>query len=160
MVRNTTSGRGLSRAFSRAAGNLACAFKNRLRRNTARPGQVSAKGFTLIELLIVMSLIGILASIAIPAYNKSVIRAREATLRKDLYHMREAIDKFYGDHETYPESLSELVEKSYIRKVPVDPLTRTSESWIEIPSDDGSGIFDVVSGSEEAGRGGVAYSEW
>ncbi len=136
MVRNIISGRRGARGFTLVA------------------------GFTLVELLIVMSLMGILASIAIPTYNKSVTRAREATLRKDLYHMREAIDNFYGDHEIYPDNLEELVDKSYIRVVPVDPLTGSSDSWIEIPSNDGSGIFDVVSGSEKAGRSGVPYSEW
>jgi len=123
-------------------------------------GLTLARGFTLVELLIVMSLMGILASIAIPTYNKSVTRAREATLRKDLYHMREAIDNFYGDHEIYPDSLEELVDKQYIRTIPVDPITGSKESWTEILSNDGSGIFDVVSGSEKAGRSGVAYSQW
>jgi len=125
-----------------------------------RRGEASKKGFTLIELLIVMSLIGILASIGIPTYNKSVIRAREAALRKDLYHMREAIDKYYADNESYPEDLYQLVDKKYIRKIPVDPFTRASDSWVELPSDGGSGIFDVVSGSEESSRSGVPYSEW
>ncbi len=123
-------------------------------------GRWRAGGFTLVELLIVMSLMGILASIAIPTYNKSVVRAREATLRKDLYHMREAIDNFYGDHEIYPDSLDELVDKQYIRIVPVDPFTGSSESWVEILSEDGSGIFDVVSGSDKVSRSGVAYSQW
>jgi len=163
MVRNIISGRGFLRGFSRVmgreTGNAACSSSCPLRL-VSRRSQVRAKGFTLVELLIVMSLMGILASIAIPTYNKSVIRAREATLRKDLYHMREAIDRFYGDHEIYPDSLDELVEKGYIRVVPVDPLTGDSDSWVEIPSNDNSGIFDVVSGSEESGRDGMAYSEW
>jgi general secretion pathway protein G len=116
-------------------------------------------GFTLIELMTVITIIAILAAIAIPMYQHSVTRAKEAALLEDLYQMRDALDKYYADHGEYPQALSSLVDKRYTRAIPVDPFTRSSETWLEVPSEDG-GIFDVHSGSELVGRNGIPYAEW
>lgn len=134
----------------------------RNRADFAGPG-----GFTLIELLIVMTIIGILASIAVPSYQRSLIRAREAVLAEDLYQMRQAIDAFFGDNSRYPDSLEELMEKKYLRGIPRDPFTNTAESWYIIsPEASAEGIpvpgrvFDVRSGSDLVGLNGVPYKEW
>ena len=117
-------------------------------------------GFTLIELMIVLTLIAILLSIAVPTYQNSLIKAREAALMEDLHMMRDAIDKYYSDTGKYPDAISELVEKKYLRAMPIDPFTGSTETWEEKQSDDGSGVYDVASGSDAAGRNGVAYNEW
>jgi general secretion pathway protein G len=124
-------------------------------------------GFTLIELLIVMTLIGILASIAVPSYKRSVIRSREAVLAEDLYQMRQSIDSFFADNSRYPESLQELVEKKYLRGIPRDPFTNSDETWYIIPPEptaEGTPVpgrvFDVRSGSDLVGLNGVPYKEW
>ncbi|MEE9614069.1 MAG: prepilin-type N-terminal cleavage/methylation domain-containing protein [Thermodesulfobacteriota bacterium] len=131
-------------------------------RSTAagRKAPVSGAGFTLIEIMVVLTLIAILASIAVPLYRNSVVKAREAALLENLYRMREAIDKYYADMDEYPPSLSELVEKKYIRTVPEDPVTKSSDTWVEVPAEEGSGVYDVHSGSELVGRSGTPYSEW
>lgn len=116
-------------------------------------------GFTLIELMIVISIIGILAGIAVPMYQRSVVRAREAVLKEDLYQMRDAIDKHFADHGRYPENLQELVEKKYLRALPVDPLT-ADDNWVEVPAEDEPGVFDVKSASTATGNNGIAYNEW
>ncbi|MCK5235750.1 MAG: prepilin-type N-terminal cleavage/methylation domain-containing protein [Deltaproteobacteria bacterium] len=120
----------------------------------------NSKGFTLIEVLIVMTLIAVLAAIAVPSYRSSVIKAREATLLEDLYVMRDSIDKYYSDKGSYPVSLSKLVEGKYIRSIPMDPFTNSSGTWVELYSDGGGGVFDVQSGSSMIGRNGVPYNEW
>lgn len=119
----------------------------------------TGRGFTLIELLIVMSLIGILAGIAVPHYQNSVIKAREATLKEDLYQLRDAIDKHYADIGTYPETLKELSNKKYIRALPIDPFTN-NDTWVEIPAEGAAGVYDVKSGSSLIGTNGVAYNAW
>jgi general secretion pathway protein G len=124
-------------------------------------------GFTLIELLIVMTIIGILASIAVPSYQRNVIKAREAVLAEDLYQMRHAIDAFFADNSRYPDSLEELVEKKYLRQIPRDPFTRDTKTWYIIspePAAEGTPVpgqvFDVRSGSDLVGLNGVPYKEW
>jgi general secretion pathway protein G len=107
-------------------GKSGCGFVNRL-------------GFTLIELMIVVSIIGILAAIAAPNYNRGIIKAKEAVLSEDLYNFRNTIDQFHADHGKYPDSLSELTEKGYMRGLPKDPFTKQSDTWVTIaPPDEGS----------------------
>lgn len=110
--------------------------------------------------MIVITIIGILAGIAVPMYQKSVVRAREAVLKEDLYQMRDAIDKHYADHGKYPDYLGELVEKKYLRALPVDPFTGSGDRWVEVSSDDEDGVYDVKSASTETGANGIAYNEW
>lgn len=122
----------------------------------------SVIGFTLIELMVVMTVIALLISIAVPRYFHSIDNAKEATLKQSLSVMREAVDKFYGDYERYPNSIQELVTKKYIRAVPVDPITETAESWVIIsPGLDTTGsVYDIKSGAVGNAKDGSAYSEW
>jgi len=125
------------------------------------------RGFTLIELLIVMTIIGILAAITVPSYQRSVIRSRETVLAEDLFQMRHAIDAYFADNSCYPEALEDLVEKRYLRGIPVDPFTRSAETWeIVSPETPDSGetpcgsLYDVHSGSDLVGLDGMPYNEW
>ena len=120
------------------------------------------RGFTLIELLVVMAVIATLLTIAVPRYFRSIQRSREAVLKQDLTTLRESIDKFYGDTGKYPQTLAVLVEKRYMRSIPVDPIARTAEKWMVVNSDDpeDNGVKDVKSGAEGAGENGVPYAEW
>ncbi len=117
-------------------------------------------GFTLLELLAVLSIISLLASIAVPMYQRSVTRAREAVLMEDLYQMRDAIDKYYVDRNEYPLDITVLVDLKYLRGIPVDPLTGTTDEWTFVNAENGIGIFDIHSGSSDTGRNGIPYSEW
>ena len=130
-------------------------------------GKKSEKGFTLIELLIVMTVIGILASIVVPNYQRHLIKAREAVLMEDLYQMRRAIDAYFADHIRYPESLDDLVASKYLRDIPRDPFTQSTETWEEIPptpSLEGEiaegGLEDVRSGDDRVGLNGIPYRDW
>jgi len=120
------------------------------------------RGFTLIELLVVMAVIATLLTIAVPRYFRSIQRSREAVLKQDLTTLRESIDKFYGDTGKHPQTLAALVEKRYLRSIPVDPIARTAEKWMVVNSDDpeDNGVKDVKSGAEGAGENGVPYGEW
>ena len=119
-----------------------------------------AHGFTLIELLIVVSIIGILATLAVPSYQASVIKAREAALRQDLFAMRDVLDQHRADQGKYPPSLQALVSAGYLRAIPTDPFTNSSTSWQEITNVAEGGIFDVFSGSEFVGTNGMPYNRW
>lgn len=130
-------------------------------------GKDSQSGFTLIELLIVMTIIGILASIVVPNYQRNLIKAREAVLMEDLYQMRRAIDAYFADNISYPESLDALVAGKYIRDIPRDPFTQSSDTWEEIPptpSIEGNiaegGLEDVRSGDDRVGLNGIPYRDW
>lgn len=130
---------------------------------TARKlGHRFGRGFTLIELMVVMVIIALLLTIAVPRYFDHVDRAREVTLQESLNVMRDAIDKYYGDTGKYPETLDELVTRRYLRRVPVDPLTDSSSTWIVVPPPlpAPSGVYDVHSGAPGKGRTGTPYREW
>jgi general secretion pathway protein G len=129
---------------------------------TGNAARGRAVGFTLIELLVVMSIIAVLLTIAVPRYFKALERSRETVLRQDLSVMREAIDKHLGDYGQYPDSLAALVERRYIRAVPVDPFTKAADSWVPVVSEDADhpGIRDVHSAAEGNGIDGTAYREW
>ena len=124
-------------------------------------------GWTLIELLVVISIIMILASMALVEYRNSVTAAKEATLRSQLFTMRDAIDQYYADKAKYPESLQTLVSESYLRALPRDPFTTSSDTWQTVAAEpEGSnvtasaGIFDVKSGYEGTSLDGSRIADW
>lgn len=138
-----------------------------------RPG--SAGGFTLIELIVVIAIIGILATIALPALKQVPRRATEAVLKNDLRAMRDVIDQFYADNGHYPPGLESLVEKGYLRKIPIDPITKSADTWelvleeidpeeqpaeTDLAEGGQPGIADVHSGSPAIAIDGSAYSQW
>jgi general secretion pathway protein G len=124
-------------------------------------------GFTLIELMVVIALIAVLAGMGVVQYRNSVVRTKEAVLREDLFRMRDAIDQYYADKAKYPASLEALVTDGYLRQVPKDPITLSTDSWQTIfsepdPSNPEAeiGIFDVKSGSDGTSIDGSRYAEW
>jgi general secretion pathway protein G len=123
---------------------------------------VQKRGFTLIELLVVMSIIGLLLTVAVPQYFRTIRRSKETVLRHDLSVLRESIDKYYADIGEYPEALPTLVEKHYIRSVPVDPFTKSAETWVLVASEDPDhpGLRDVHSGSPNLAFDGSPFVSW
>jgi len=124
-------------------------------------------GFTLIELMIVMAIIGILATLAIPSFVVAVKHAREAVLKEDLQTMRTAIDSYTMDKQKAPQSLDDLIQDGYLKKIPEDPMTHSKDTWVTDTSDamysldeTESGINNVHSGSEATGSDGQPYSSW
>jgi len=125
---------------------------------------VRARGFTLIELLLVLVLVALLASLVAPVVTGSIQRARESTLKADLYELRKAIDDHYADLGAYPAELDELVKKRYLRRIPVDPVTEKRDTWTLIRAEDdraaGKGILDIRSGSQERASDGTYFKDW
>jgi general secretion pathway protein G len=125
-------------------------------------------GFTLIELMIVMAIIGVLMMVAVPRFEGAIRQAREAALKEDLHVMRTAIDAYTMDKQKAPQSLDDLIQDGYLKSVPVDPFTRSNDTWVTDTSDamysldqtDSGGIADVHSGSQEESSDGQPYSSW
>lgn len=122
----------------------------------------SRKGFTLIELLVVLGIIALLLTLAIPRYFPTVDGAKETILADNLRNMRDVLDQYYADRGRYPDSLEQLVEKKYLRNLPVDPITESTTTWILVPPEDASkgSIYSIRSGAPGTGRNGKPYSEW
>ena len=130
-------------------------------------GNLRRRGYTLIELVIVMAIISILVSIAVPLYQKSLLRTKESLLHNNLFTLRTVIDEYTFDKKKAPQTLEDLVNEGYLRAVPIDPITGTSTSWRLVMEDALSmvdqtqpGIFDVRSGSDLKSLEGTPYSEW
>jgi general secretion pathway protein G len=119
-------------------------------------------GFTLIELLVTLAIIALLLSLVGPRYFSNVTKAEETTLKHNLATLRDAIDKHYADNGKYPGSLEDLVQKRYIRALPLDPITQSATSWLLIPPEDPQkgAIFNVKSGAQGNARDGTPYSGW
>lgn len=129
-----------------------------------RPGRRSA-GFTLIELLVVLAVIALLLALAAPRYFDHIQRSREAVLRENLAVMRDAIDKFHADRGRYPDALSDLVTRRYLRAVPVDPVTDSRETWVTLPppagtATAGGAVYDVRSSAPGTGADGTPFESW
>jgi general secretion pathway protein G len=132
-----------------------------------RAARKNEGGFTLMELIIVMAIIAILVSISVPIYANMIRRAKEAVLREDLHTLRTAIDSYTVDKEKAPESLDDLVQAGYLKAIPVDPMTQSSETWITGESDTmtdidetQSGMNDVHSGAQNISSEGTTYNTW
>ncbi|MDC8757637.1 type II secretion system protein [Janthinobacterium fluminis] len=120
------------------------------------------RGFTLIELLVVLAIVALLLSLAVPRYFPSIVTAKETILADNLRNARATIDQFYGDTGRYPDSLEQLVEKKYLRALPVDPITDSTATWLLLaPPDEAKGnVYDLRSGAPGQDRSGKPYADW
>lgn len=133
----------------------------------ARSRKDRESGFTLIELMVVMLIIGVLLTIAVPSYNAAIKAAKESVLKEDLHVMRNAIDQYTMDKQKAPQSLQDLIDAGYLKTIPMDPMTRTTDGWVTQQSDamhsldqTDPGIDDVHSSAQETGSDGQPYSSW
>jgi len=125
------------------------------------------RGFTLVELLVVISLISILAAMGLVQYKNSILKTQESVLKTDLFRVRDAIDQYYADKGKYPASLDALVSDGYLRKIPEDPVTKSTDTWQTIPAEadpnnpsSEPGIYDIKSGAQGTALDGTNYSDW
>ncbi len=128
---------------------------------------VSRRGFTIVEMIIVMTIISIIMSLAIPVYQKSLVRAKESVLKNNLFTMRTVIDEYTYDKQKAPQDLRDLVDAGYLRSIPVDPMTGRSDTWRVVMEDSLAsvnqsepGIYQVLSGSTNKSLEGTSYNEW
>ena len=135
----------------------------------AKSRRAARRGFTLIELMIVISMMAILVSVAIPAYRESVVRARESVLRQNLFTMRSVISQYTLDKQKAPQALDDLVSGGYLKQIPMDPMTNRNDTWtadqdtdtiMSLDQQGEGGIVDVHSGSSGVGSDGTAYNTW
>jgi general secretion pathway protein G len=132
-----------------------------------RTGRQRRAGFTFVELMVVITIIVILITMAIPIYNNTIRRSKESVLKNNLFTLRSVIDSYTYDKQKAPQSLPDLVQAGYLREVPVDPMTGSNSTW-KVQIEDASasvsqsepGIFDVHSGSDKTGLDGTPYSDW
>ena len=133
----------------------------------ARRARKRLRGFTFVELMVVITIMVILITMAIPIYNRSIIRAKESVLKNNIFTLRTVIDQYSYDKGKAPSTLQELVTEGYLTKLPVDPMTGNNQGWRTVMEDASQsvsqsepGIFDVHSGSDKMGLDGTAYAEW
>jgi general secretion pathway protein G len=133
----------------------------------ARRIRTGRRGFTLVELMIVMTIITVIVSIAVPMYQKAIVGAKESVLRNNLFTLRTLIDEYTFDKQKAPQTLDDLVREGYLRQIPLDPMTSSNQTWRVIMEDatasvnqNEPGIFDVRSGADQTSLEGTAYSEW
>lgn len=117
-------------------------------------------GFTLIELLVVLAIMASLLTLVVPRYFQQTDRAAETVLKHNLVAVRDAIDKFFADTGRYPASLQELVDRKYLREIPLDPVTNSRDTWIIVPPESGAGVYDLKSGAPGADKNGSPYNNW
>jgi general secretion pathway protein G len=131
--------------------------------------RISSRGFTLIEIMIVIFVIAILVSVAVPAYNQSILRARESVLRQNLFTLRSVISQYTLDKQKAPQALDDLVSAGYLKQIPNDPMTTRNDTWttdqdtdviMSLDQQGEGGIIDVHSGSTGVGSDGTAYNTW
>jgi general secretion pathway protein G len=133
----------------------------------ARRSSSRSRGFTFVELMVVVTIMVIIISMAIPIYNKSVLRAKESVLHNNLYTLRTVIDNYTYDKQKAPQSLQDLVTEGYLQKIPMDPMTASNQTWKTVLEEASQsvnqsepGIFDVNSGSDKISLDGTPYREW
>ncbi len=121
-----------------------------------------SSGFTLIELLVVLGIVALMLTLAVPRYFPTIDAAKETMLVDNLRSVRSTIDQFYGDTARYPDSLAQLVEKKYLKALPIDPITESTETWILLAPEDGSpgNVYNIKSGASGNGRNGRPYADW
>ncbi|MGZ8198629.1 MAG: type IV pilin protein [Burkholderiales bacterium] len=124
--------------------------------------RTAPRGFTLVELMVVIAIVGTLLSIAVPRYFASVERSKEAVLKENLAVMRDAVQKYYADKGKYPDKLEELATAKYLRKIPMDPITASTTTWVVVPpkETEKGGVYDVQSGAQGKATDGTPYAEW
>jgi len=135
--------------------------------NKLRFPWAGSRGFTMIEMLVVMTLLVVLASMGMTQYRNSVTRAEEAVLKENLFRMNDAIDQFYADKNKWPSDLAELASEGYIREIPIDPMTKSKDTWTTTQAEPDAnnpasqvGIYAVKSGSDRIALDGTRYSDW
>lgn len=123
--------------------------------------RLKPNGFTFVELMVVMAIVAMLISIALPRYFEGLQRSREVVLKEDLNVIRKAIDHYHADKNTYPANLQILVSERYLKFIPEDPITSSSETWQTVmPPDNSNQVYDLHSGSTETASDGTPYNTW